>query len=251
MPQAPDPTAPKATACKNCATPVEGNFCSSCGQDRATERLTLGAFLAYVTGVLWNFERPFWRTTSGMLRRPGVTISEYVDGRRVTYSNPFRFVIIAGIATFALQSLLFDPPQQPAAYAGWPAWQQENWHIGLWFHTNQQLLLPALLPILAGLLRLFFLRSGRNYAEQLAFVFFCYGMIYLGQAALMPLVYFVPTAALAPQPIPFVVVCWAAIRFNNLRALVGIPLSLIAHLLFWTVIQLLMLGVAIYLAKLG
>jgi hypothetical protein len=161
------------------------------------------------------------RITPAPWRSPYALSSTPTDARQ-----PARAVTRRSTKT-RLSGHLFNPPQQPAAYRGWRAWQQEMFGVSTWFRAYQDLLLLDLLPgrDLAALSRGCFLRSGRSFAGQLSFVSSCDRLVYLGQAALAPTV----------------------IRFCG--AAKGSLRSIVRHLACWTAVRLARLGVTIYLGK--
>ena len=91
------------TACLNCATPLIGPHCHSCGQ-RGHQHKTLGAFFHDLLHGVLHFEGKIWRTLPMLVWRPGQLTREYIDGRRASYVSPialFLFVIFLLFAVFS------------------------------------------------------------------------------------------------------------------------------------------------------
>lgn len=91
------------TICKNCGQQVEGKYCSHCRQDVHTERLTWREIARQVRNATVDVDRGFFFTVREMFFRPGATLRNYLEGKRVNYSNPFFFVLL----TAGFASLLF------------------------------------------------------------------------------------------------------------------------------------------------
>ena len=95
--------------CKNCGQPVEGKYCSHCRQDVQTERLTWKEIALQVRHATVDVDRGFFFTVREMFLRPGATLRNYLEGKRVNYSNPFFFVLLtAGFAS--LLFMTYDVP---------------------------------------------------------------------------------------------------------------------------------------------
>ena len=83
-----------AQVCLNCGAPMEGAFCSSCGQGRV-ERITLSTFAHELAGQFLEVDRGLLHTFVDLLRRPGATIRDYIRGRRRSYTSPLAYILIA------------------------------------------------------------------------------------------------------------------------------------------------------------
>jgi hypothetical protein len=99
--------------CKNCGQPVEGKYCSHCRQDAHTERLTWKEIALQVRNASVDVDRGFFFTAREMFVRPGVTLRNYLEGKRVNYSNPFFFVLLtAGFASLLFMTFDISLPVQ-------------------------------------------------------------------------------------------------------------------------------------------
>jgi Protein of unknown function (DUF3667) len=84
--------------CKNCGNEVSGNFCSNCGQRANTHKLNMHFILHDLQHGLFHFDKGILYTAKELLTRPGHTIREYLEGKRVRHFQPLSFVIV--LATF-------------------------------------------------------------------------------------------------------------------------------------------------------
>jgi hypothetical protein len=100
--------------CPNCLTPLVGEFCHACGQRRLAQRLTVRAYIDDVLRRVFRFDRAFVHTAWGMLRAPGASVANFIEGRRGRMLDPLHFFIssvfiqfvIAGV-TRAIAPLVF------------------------------------------------------------------------------------------------------------------------------------------------
>lgn len=98
--------------CENCATALAGPFCHACGQAAETPTRSVRAFVAQAFGDLTNLDSRILRTFGTLLARPGMLTREYLDGRRVRYTQPLQVYLGAAAAFFFVNAfhpfLTFD-----------------------------------------------------------------------------------------------------------------------------------------------
>lgn len=83
------------TKCLNCNSDIQNNFCSVCGQKASTHRYSLQHFFVHdlVHGV-FHFDKGFFYTLKELFIRPGHSIREYIEGKRINHFNYFSFALI-------------------------------------------------------------------------------------------------------------------------------------------------------------
>ncbi len=94
--------------CLNCATVLEGQYCSHCGQRSSARIISLWALLCEFTSDLLNLDSRLWRSLLPLLIRPGFLTGEYLRGRRVRYFPPLRLYLILSLIFFLLNNLGAD-----------------------------------------------------------------------------------------------------------------------------------------------
>lgn len=84
-----------AGRCLNCGHSTEGKYCSNCGQKTSTRRFSLRHFFAHdlVHGV-FHLDKGFLYTLRELFVRPGHSIREYIQGKRINHFNYFTTVIL-------------------------------------------------------------------------------------------------------------------------------------------------------------
>jgi hypothetical protein len=90
------------TACRNCSEPLQGPYCSACGQSHRFVRLELRTLVSEVVDALTNLDTRVLRTVGELTIDPGRVGREYLVGRRIPYVHPFKYAL----ATFALAILV-------------------------------------------------------------------------------------------------------------------------------------------------
>ena len=81
--------------CLNCNNETINNYCSVCGQSNSTHRFSLKHFFLhdFVHGI-FHLDKGFLFTLKELFTRPGHSIREYVQGKRVEHFNYFTLMLI-------------------------------------------------------------------------------------------------------------------------------------------------------------
>jgi hypothetical protein len=91
-----------AALCRNCGTPVCGNFCPACGQETTLHVPSAGEFLHEFVGHYVALEGKLWQSMVLLLFKPGRLTLEYLQGRRARYVLPLRLYLTFSLMFFAL-----------------------------------------------------------------------------------------------------------------------------------------------------
>ncbi len=86
--------------CKNCSQPISQNFCPQCGQDTKVNRLNFSTILADLTESVFQMNKGLLFTLKEMTLRPGHSVREYINGKRIAHFKPIAYA-------FALSTLYF------------------------------------------------------------------------------------------------------------------------------------------------
>ncbi|NQX82184.1 MAG: DUF3667 domain-containing protein [Flavobacteriaceae bacterium] len=97
----------KGKQCLNCNNPLLpiDNFCYFCGQANDTSKLKLWSFLGALFGNFFSYDGKFFNTLKNLIFRPGSISSDYIEGKRARYSNPFKFYFTISIVFFLVLGL--------------------------------------------------------------------------------------------------------------------------------------------------
>ncbi|WP_318309783.1 DUF3667 domain-containing protein [Flagellimonas crocea] len=94
----------RGVECLNCGHPLDisDKYCPNCSQANSTKKLTLKDFIDEFFSGLINYDSKLLKTLSALLLRPGRITKDYVNGKRVTYTNPFRFLLSLAFLYFLM-----------------------------------------------------------------------------------------------------------------------------------------------------
>lgn len=96
------------SACLNCGTRLQGDFCHRCGQHAHVHR-TLGAFGHDLLHGVLHLEGKIWRTLPKLLFRPGELTRRYIAGERARFVSPLALFLFSVFLMFAVMSFLGSP----------------------------------------------------------------------------------------------------------------------------------------------
>jgi hypothetical protein len=83
-----------ANICKNCNHTFEGNYCNNCGQAANTHKLTMHFIWHDLQHGLFHFDNGIFYTIKQLVTRPGHTIREFINGKRVRHFKPLTLVVL-------------------------------------------------------------------------------------------------------------------------------------------------------------
>lgn len=148
--------------CLNCNAATKDNFCSICGQKNSTHRFSLEHFIVHdlIHGV-FHLDKGFFFTLKELFTRPGHSVREYVQGKRVKYFNAFTaIIIIIGVGYFLgefAKGKTIDLSQTDKDFEGF---SRVTKHYA-------KLIALSWVPFYALMSYLLFKKSKQNYSENL------------------------------------------------------------------------------------
>ncbi|MDV3752058.1 DUF3667 domain-containing protein [Elizabethkingia anophelis] len=146
--------------CLNCNEELVGKYCNNCSQPASTHRFSLSHVFKhdFVHGI-FHFDKGFFFTIKELFTRPGHSIREYVQGKRVKHFNYFATVLLLLTIIYFVKkwakiesSDLFDTNVK-----GLLKVQKDYSKITVFLN----------IPIIAFISFLLFQRSKQNYTENL------------------------------------------------------------------------------------
>ncbi len=156
--------------CLNCGHKTHGKFCSNCGQKSDTHRLDWHYVWHDLPHSFLHLDKGIFYTFKQLTTRPGVTINEFLDGKRSAHFRPLMYLIITGTITGLIylgvpqNSLLAQDAETVDFITKLSRFQ------GKYFN----LITIGFLPVTAFLAWLFY-RKHRNYVELMVTLFFVTG----------------------------------------------------------------------------
>lgn len=209
--------------CKNCSRHFKGKFCNNCGQAAETHAMNFHYLWHDIQHGLFHFDKGIIFTTKELFTRPGHTIREYLEGRRVSHFKPISMVLVLS-GVYALLYHIFHIEMLKGAVKVSGSGQEfinlnnivEN--LILWMGEHYEVIALAQLPFAALGTYLAFRKWRYNYVEHFILNAFITSQNLIVHIVLFPFVY-----TLNGRP---------ALRdFSNLENLIGIGL------LVWVLMQ--------------
>lgn len=180
--------------CKNCNAPLQGKFCSDCGQSASVTKLRMTKLIKDLFYSIFQVDKGFFFTFIAMISRPGNAIREYLDGKRVKYYQPISYVLVLSTIYFLVSKLVGDNTWMHEIIMGvGEGIAKEGATIPtffFWFARNFAYTTLILLPVFSFCSFLCFKKFEVNYTEHFvlnAFVAGQQALIYLTFAILKKL----------------------------------------------------------------
>ena len=96
----------RGTSCLNCGHVLDKSdkYCPNCSQANSTKKLTLKDFLDEFLSNVISYDSRLLATLYAMLIKPGTITKDYIEGKRICYTNPFRFLLSLAFIYFLMVS---------------------------------------------------------------------------------------------------------------------------------------------------
>lgn len=94
----------RGTECLNCGhvLDVSDKYCPNCSQINSTKKPSLKDFVSEFFGSIISYDSKLLKTLTALLLHPGKITKDYLKGQRVSYTNPFRFLLSLAIIYFLM-----------------------------------------------------------------------------------------------------------------------------------------------------
>lgn len=94
----------RSNQCQNCNNLIseEDNFCSKCGQVNDVNPISLKQYFSEYLEGFYSFDNRFFKTIIPLIFKPGSVTREYVNGKRMSYVNPFQLYLHITILFFLM-----------------------------------------------------------------------------------------------------------------------------------------------------
>lgn len=178
--------------CKNCEHVFQGNFCSNCGQKTNTVRLNWHYVQDELKYTFLHLNKGFLYTAKQLFTRPGDTVREFIEGKRVQHYKPILLLfVLAGLNGLAMHFLpveefIYNPgSDQPSAKQA-----ELGRKIFDWMSKNYALYELLVLPFYAFCSWLAFKKFGYNYIENIIINCFATSQRLMIGLLLFPIQYF-------------------------------------------------------------
>ena len=160
---------------------MSGAYCSACGQKDVDLERPFMELLREIVRETFDVDGRAWRTVRTLFLHPGLLTSEFLAGKRRTYTPPLRLYLFFSVAFFVLmawaasQGALLEKGQTAELHAKVQA---------QFLSDDLPRLMILLLPVFALLLKALFIR--RLYFDHLIFAVHLHCAAYAVLAAMVP-----------------------------------------------------------------
>ncbi|HLP63646.1 DUF3667 domain-containing protein [Flavobacterium sp.] len=173
---------PIEKTCPNCSAVIIDNFCSSCGQKKY-KRIDRKYVIDELQYTLLHTNKGLFYSIKKILRNPGKTAREFIEGNRVNHYKPVLLVfILSGISTFISYKILGITEVMTAYYKSkhMDLNAQLNADVMSFLASYNSIIMLILVPLFAITTKLAFRKWGQNYYEHVVmncFILSCYTLV--------------------------------------------------------------------------
>lgn len=206
--------------CKNCGTQFKGNFCNQCGQAARTEKMNWHFLWHDIQHGLLHFDKGLFYTLKQLFTRPGHSIREFLEGKRINHFKPLSLVIvlatICGLLSTYLKVAVID-----FQIGDDPDVAELMGIANNWMSTHYVAYTLITLPLLAFAAYLIFRKQGYNLIECFVLNTFVTGQMLAIQLLFFPLSYIYAGTSTSNLIISliglisYIVMAWSYIQFFN------------------------------------
>lgn len=193
-----------AITCKNCNHQFEGNFCNNCGQTANTHEINFTSVLHEIQHGIFHIDKGIIYTSKELFKRPGYTIKEYLNGKRVKHFKPFAYIFIlstiyvlltkASHKTSFLNQFLLGmsdaSSKKPNSVLG------SFGEIAQWMANHYAYTTLIIIPIISLSSYLCFLKTKNNFFQHLILNSFIAGQRTVAFLIILPFAYFITNKAI-------------------------------------------------------
>lgn len=171
--------------CKNCTHIFQGKFCPNCGQKAATHEIDFKFVMHEVPHSAFHLSKGIFFTIKELTIRPGKTIKEYIDGKRVNHYPPLTYLLIITSLFIFIKGLQFALGFREIS-------AKRSSEFDQFIDKNILFVFLLLIPFYALIYKLFHLKFRYNYWQLLVAQTFVIGHVLLMMLIPQLLFFFFP-----------------------------------------------------------
>ena len=182
--------------CLNCNQVIQKKYCANCGQKTDTKRFSIKYIITHdILHGVFHIDRGFLYTIRELFTRPGHSIRDYIDGKRIRHFHFFTLIVVLLLfdkifsLSVSYDSLDFDPDWSPKILKAYTSF----------FKDNMKIFTLGIIPLQALMSYWLFRKSKLNYSEHLVITSYLIGaMLIIGLLYPVVINLFSNSAALMP-----------------------------------------------------
>lgn len=209
------------TTCKNCGQHFKGHFCNNCGQAAKTHDINFHFLWHDIQHGFFHFDNGIFYTARQLFWRPGHSIREFIQGKRVRHFKPISLVIVLATVYGLLSHTFHINVVTDIKISGLGNSDINMEQIKEWMDTHYAWVTLIMLPFYSLGSFIAFRKQGYNYMEHLVLNAFLAGQRLFLHIAVFPILYFLNNSPNAESFnnflsfADFVLIFWAYSQFFN------------------------------------
>lgn len=232
--------------CKNCGLTYSGHFCSNCGQPAATHKLNIHFIRHDIQHGFFHFDNGVLFTAKELFTRPGDSIREFIEGKRVKHFKPISLVIILATLYGLLRHLFHFSILDKNAVSEIQGVDYEN--LNEWISHHYSWIILLSIPMFSVASFVVFRKQGYNFIEHFVLNSYMASQRLIFRIAIFPVIKYCSESENVTLFVDFlmlmdiVFIFWSYITFfQNLSKVKAFIFSIYTYLLFLVVFFIVLL----------
>ena len=232
--------------CKNCDQTYSGHFCNNCGQPADTHKLNLHFILHDIQHAFFHFDKGVLFTAKELFTRPGDSIREFIEGKRVKHFKPISLVIILATLYGVLRHLFHFSVLDKKVVSEIQGVEYES--LNEWISHHYYWIILLSIPMFSIASYLVFRKQGYNFIEHFVLNAYMASQRLILRIAIFPITKYYTESNYNKlfvdilMLMDIVLIFWTYITFfNNLSRIKSFLYSIYSYLLFLVIFFILLL----------
>lgn len=153
--------------CKNCSEVYSGKFCNNCGQPASVKRLSWKYTFNEIRTGFVNYDKYKLLTIKDLFIKPGDTIREFIDGKRINHYKPFSLLLVVASLSLLLHHQFNIQLFSPADSYDSDAEKNAFMYLYSWLESHFSIATLLTLPLYSVGSFIAFKNEGYNFTEHL------------------------------------------------------------------------------------
>ena len=175
--------------CKNCGQHFKGHFCGNCGQAASTHEINFHFLWHDIQHGFFHFDNGIFYTARQLFTRPGHSIREFIEGKRVKHFKPISLVILLATIYGLLSHTFHINVITDIKITGLGNDEINAQQIKEWIDTHYAWVTLLTLPFYALGTFTAFRKQGYNFMEHLVLNAFLAGQRLFLHTVVFPIIY--------------------------------------------------------------
>lgn len=226
--------------CKNCHNNFKGHYCNNCGQSAETHEINIHYVWHDIQHGLLHFDKGILYSGKELFTRPGHSIREFIEGKRIRHFKPISLVIVlATLYGFLYHYFHIDLMSNPSENPAEAGFDMKSFNE--WTGTHYAWVTLATIPFYTIGTSIAFRKQGYNIAEYFILNTFKASQRLFVHLSIFPLYYYfngtpeVKTLTLIIYLVDVIFIYWTNEQFfNKLSLIKTFFLTLLSQLIFLT-----------------